>query len=109
MIREMQIAAGVVAVVGTEPTDEPFPFPTYVAIASAREYLGPVAVHAEYLPYGVWWDRLRPTIELVRQGDVPADTLPLNGIWVDGGHFVPADSDAYAPAAATYRTGQGLF
>jgi hypothetical protein len=40
---------------------------------------------------------------------VPADTLPLNGIWVDGGHFVPADSDAYAPAAATYRTGQGLF
>src|ERR1700722_5505626 len=107
MIREMQIAAGVVAVVGREPTDEPFPFPTYVAIASARECLGPVAVYAEYLPYGVWWDRLRPTTELVRQGDVPTDPLPLNGIWVEGGHFVPADSDAYAPAAATYRTGQG--
>jgi hypothetical protein len=107
----MQIAAGVVAVVGTEPTDEPFPFLAYVAIASARAYLGPVVVHANHLPYGVWWDRLRPTIELVRQGEVPADTLPLNGIWVDGGHFLPADTEAeaYASAAATYRTGQGLF
>jgi hypothetical protein len=30
-------------------------------------------------------------------------------MWVDGGHFVPADSDAYAQLAAAYRTGQGLF
>jgi hypothetical protein len=109
MIREMPNAARVVAVVGTEPTDEPFPFSSYAAIASARDHLGPVVVVARHLPYGVWWDRLRPTVELVRQGDGPADSLPLNGVWCDGGRFIPSDADGYATVTTSYRTGEGLF
>ena len=109
MIREMPNAAGAIAVVGTEPTDEPFPFASYVAIASARDHLGPVVVLALHLPYGVWWDRLRPTVELVRHGDAPADSLPLEGVWCDGGRFIPDGSEDYARAAASYRVGRGLF
>ena len=109
MIREMQNAAGVVAVVGTEPTDEPFGFTAYAAIASARDHLGPVVVHARHLPYGVWWDRLRSTVELVRQGPVPDHPLDLGGIWCDGGRFIAAGSEHYAAAAAPYRCGDGLF
>ncbi len=118
------------AVVGTRRTDEPFPFATYVALASARDHLGPVQVHARHLPYGVWWDRLRPTIELVRPDDAGApdetesaaphdgsgggvpggpDRLPVDGVWTAEGRFVAVDDDAYAPAAAGYRTGDGLF
>ncbi len=103
--------------VGTERTDEPFPFTTYVALASARDHLGPVAVRARHLPYGVWWDRLRPTIELDQStGDPGADDdlagghlLPLDGLWDEDGRFVTCDDAAYAPAAAAYRTGNGLF
>jgi hypothetical protein len=109
MIREMVNAAGFVAVVGTERTDVPFPFAVYVALASARDHLGPVTIHARHLPYGVWWDRLRPTIELVRDGDVSGDVLPLNGLWNRGGCFIPGDAEPYASAASAYRSGGGLF
>ncbi len=110
-----------VAVVGTERTDEPFPFTTYVALASARDHLGAVTVRARHLPYGVWWDRLRPTIELTRPSDDPgahgddfdhqtgAPLLPLDGMWDDEGQFVASDDARYASAAAAYRGGNGLF
>ena len=116
MIGDMGHDAMRTAVLGTKRTDEPFPFTTYVALASARDHLGPVVVRARHLPYGVWWDRLRPTIELTRPADGHADDdpaatplLPLDGLWDDQGHFVAADDDAYASAAAAYRTGNGLF
>jgi hypothetical protein len=113
MIGDMAHDATRTAVLGTERTDEPFPFATYVALASARDHMGPVAVQARHLPYGVWWDRLRPTIELIRpSGDdqpVATDLLPLDGLWDDHGRFLGPDDDGYDSAAATYRTGNGLF
>jgi hypothetical protein len=109
MIRQMRSTGARVAVVGTNPSDEPFPFTSYVAIASARDHLGPVVVHADHLPYGVWWDRLRPTIELARDGDPPGETLPLNGLWTSEGQLISTDDEAYPLAVAAYRTGDGLF
>lgn len=100
------------AVVGTEPTDEPFGFTAYAAIASARDRLGPVVVQAHHLPYGVWWDRLRPTVALRRQPVEPdgaGQLLPLDGLWDAGGAFVSTDDDRYPELAAAYRTGDGLF
>jgi len=100
---------------GAERTDEPFAFTTYVALASARDHLGPVTVQARHLPYGLWWDRLRPTVELVRPSDAGSDDpdgpglLPLHGLWDDQGEFVDCDDERYGPAAAVYRTGDGLF
>jgi hypothetical protein len=124
MIGDMGQDATRTAVVGTERTDEPFPFTTYVALASARDHLGAVTVRARHLPYGVWWDRLRPTVELTRptadpvhddevDGDdgglAQAQLLPLDGLWDDDGRFVAPDDAGYTSAAAAYRTGNGLF
>ena len=109
MIREMPDTARVVAVVGTEPSDAPFPFTSYAAIASARDHLGPIVVQAQHLPYGVWWDRLRPTIELTRSGEIIGSPLPLNGGWSSDGRFIPSDDAAYADGVTCYRTGDGLF
>ena len=116
MIGDMGHNATRTARLGVDRTDEPFAFATYVALASARDHLGPVTVHARHLPYGVWWDRLRPTIELVRPGAdgdpagaVDPDPLPLQGLWDDQGGFVAVDDERYGSAAAAYRTGNGLF
>jgi hypothetical protein len=109
MIREMHDTARVVAVVGTEPSDVPFPFTYYAAIASARDHLGPIVVQAEHLPYGVWWDRLRPTIELTRDGELTGSPLPLDGVWCRDGRFISSDDAAYAESVSCYRTGDGLF
>lgn len=109
MIRDVVTVRGVVAVVGREPSDAPFPFGEYVAICSARDNLGPVVLHARHLPYGVWWDRLRPTVELVREGSVSEEVLPLDGAWNAEGWFVPSDDPAYTAIAASYDSGDGLF
>lgn len=108
MVGDVRGAAGM-AVVGQELTDEPFPFASYVAIASARDHLGPVQVHARYLPYGVWWDRLRPTVALVRDGEPPDERLPIEGVWVGPGRFVTRKDPCYAEVAAAYFVGDGLF
>jgi hypothetical protein len=99
------------AVVGSEPTDEPFPFTVYAALASARDCCGPVVVHARHLPYGVWWDRLRPTVELVRGpgGPPPDGQLPLDGVWAGPNRFVTLDDPNYDDLVAPYRAGRGLF
>ena len=98
-----------VAVVGTERSDAPFPFESYAAIASARDHLAPVTVHAEHLPYGVWWDRLRPTVTLAREPYAGGDTLPLDGAWGPDRRFLPRGSEEYDELASTYRVGDGLF
>lgn len=105
----MHSAAGRLAVVGTDRSNEPFPFTSYAAIASARDHLGPVVVLAPHLPYGVWWDRLRPTIDLIRRGEASRNQLPLDGIWCEDGRFIPAAEDGYAGAAAAYRASGDLF
>lgn len=98
-----------VAVVGTECSDAPFPFESYAAIASARDHLAPVTVHAEHLPYGVWWDRLRPTVTLARAPYAGDDTLPLDGIWGPDSRFLALGTGDYDELAAAYRVGHGLF
>jgi len=102
------------AEVGTTRTDEPFPFASYVAIASARDHVGPVTVVARHLPYGVWWDRLRPTVALVRpgsgpEGGDPHPNLPLDVVWRADGACIAAGHPDYPTEAGAYRTGDGLF
>ena len=84
-------------------TDEPFSFGEYAAIESARRMLGPVQVHATHLPYGFWWDTLRPTIELVRDGEPSGDPLPLDGAWVSADEFIPREDPRYDNAVAPLR------
>jgi hypothetical protein len=91
------------AVVGTEPSDEPFSFGTYVAIESARAVFGAVRVHAVHLPYGFWWDTLRPSVELVRTGEAGVDPLPLGGVWTTTEDFVVETDPCFDGAAAAYR------
>ena len=64
-------------------------------------------VLARHLPYGVWWDRLRPSVQLVRDGEPSVEPLPLNGVWVDPTTFVPLDDPRYEDSAAPYRAGCG--
>ena len=55
-------------VFGLQNQDEPFHLVHYLAIASCLEVLGPeeVFVHVDQLPYGVYWDLIRPRITLRR-------------------------------------------
>ena len=92
------------AVVGMEPTDEPFSFGDFVAIASARGLFGPVVVHAAHLPYGFWWDTLRTGVELIRTGEPVSDPLPLGGLWAPAEEFIEETDARFYGAAAIYRT-----
>ena len=91
------------AVVGAQATDEPFSFGEYAAIETAQRVLGPVQVHAPHLPYGFWWDTLRPGVDLVRDGDPPRDPLPLDGAWLSGTVFVSRDDPRYHDAVEPLR------
>jgi hypothetical protein len=101
--------ATVTAVVGASPTDEPFPFASYAALASARDHRGGVVVYARYLPYGVWWDRLRPTVRLVRDDAPPGELVPLAGVWAGPDRFVSPSDPSYDDVVSRYRSGDGLF
>jgi hypothetical protein len=94
-----------IAVVGREQSDEPFPFASFAALASACRHRGDVAVLAAHLPYGVWWDLLRPTVELRRDGDPPDDPLPLDGVWEGPDRFVSLHDGGYDEVVAPYRCG----
>ena len=89
------------AVVGEQATDEPFSFGDYAAIETAQRLLGPVQVHAAHLPYGFWWDTLRPSIDLARDGDPPHDRLPLDGAWISAAVFVSRDDPRYEKRCGT--------
>lgn len=51
-----------------KPQHEPFALMHYLAVRSAMDHLRPdrVLVHCGELPFGVYWDLIRPEIELVR-------------------------------------------
>jgi hypothetical protein len=91
------------AIVGVQTTDEPFSFDEYAAIESALRVFGRVYVHAAHLPYGFWWDTLRPSIELVRDGERPRESLPLEGAWISARAFVPRDDPRYHRAVEPLR------
>ncbi len=60
-------------VFGLKPQTEPFHLVHYLAIESCRHHLAPTAIylHHRHLPYGVWWDRVRPHLTLVDVEEVP--------------------------------------
>jgi hypothetical protein len=55
-------------VFGLREQDEPFHLVHYLAIASCLEVLQPesVIVHCDQLPYGIYWDLIRPRVTLKR-------------------------------------------
>jgi hypothetical protein len=54
-------------VFGLRPQTEPFHLVHYVAIESCRRVLAPkrILLHYKWLPYGVYWDLIRPHLTLV--------------------------------------------
>ncbi len=64
-------------VFGLRDQDEPFHLVHYLAVASAIAVLEPAAVlfHCDQVPYGVYWDLLRPqvTLQRVRPASVVED------------------------------------
>lgn len=59
-------------VFGMRPQDEPFHLVHYLAIASCLAVVEPseVIVHCHELPYGMYWDLIRPQVTLHRVGRV---------------------------------------
>ena len=60
-------------VFGLRPQTEPFHLVHYLAIESARRVLAPekILVHFKWLPYGVYWDLIRPALTLVDADEAP--------------------------------------
>ena len=60
-------------VFGLRPQTEPFHLVHYLAIESARRILAPekILVHFKWLPYGVYWDLIRPALTLVDADEAP--------------------------------------
>lgn len=54
-------------VFGLKPQTEPFHLVHYLAIESCRRVLAPdkILLHHRWLPYGVYWDQIRPALTLV--------------------------------------------
>jgi hypothetical protein len=63
-------------VYGFKPQSEPFHLLHYVAIASCVRVLAPERIyfHYHHLPFGSWWDLIRPALTLVR-ADPAAEVL----------------------------------
>src|ERR1700693_3799867 len=66
------IPRGAHFVFGLEEQLEPFHLLHYVSLESCRRVLEPEAIyfHHKHLPWGDWWDRIRPHLTLVDVDDV---------------------------------------
>lgn len=55
-------------VFGLKPQDEPFHLAWYLCLRSCIEVNNParVSLYYHHEPYGEWWDRIRPALELIR-------------------------------------------
>jgi hypothetical protein len=60
-------------VFGLREQDEPFHFLHYVSLESCRRVLEPEAIyfHHKHLPWGPWWERIRPHLTLVEVDHAP--------------------------------------
>jgi hypothetical protein len=60
-------------VFGLRPQTEPFHLVHYLAFESCRRVLAPerIYLHHKWLPYGVYWDLVRPHLTLVPVGQAP--------------------------------------
>jgi glycosyltransferase involved in cell wall biosynthesis len=102
-------------VFGLEEQREPFHFLRYVSIESCRRVLEPerIRLHCTHLPWGPWWERIRPHVEIVEvdltpevltadysAGHVPAryryahhaDVLRLDALIEHGGIYADIDT-----------------
>jgi len=63
-------------VYGLRPQTEPFHLVHYLAVESCRQVLRPdeILFHCKHLPYGVFWDAIRPHVTLMRVDDAPEVT-----------------------------------
>jgi len=105
-------------VFGLRPQDEPFHLVHYLAIASCRAVLQPdeIRVHCHHLPYGFYWDLVRPDVVVERverpaiaghRYDDPliarysyaheADVVRLDALDRDGGVYADIDTLFVAP------------
>lgn len=82
--------------------DRPFAFEDYVAIASTARQSGRCTVWTSTLPYGMWWQELRPLIDL-GHGDPPDRSAPLDGVWKDRKRWIARDDRDYCDAVEVYR------
>jgi hypothetical protein len=60
-------------VFGLRPQTEPFHLMHYLALESCRRVLGPdqIMLHYKHLPYGVYWDLIRPELTLLEVDTAP--------------------------------------
>jgi hypothetical protein len=60
-------------VFGLDPREQPFHLVHYLALASCLEHVAPeeLHVHCDRLPYGFYWDLIRPHVQLHRVEPVP--------------------------------------
>jgi len=60
-------------VFGLDPRGQPFHLVHYLALASCLEHVAPeeLHVHCDRLPYGFYWDLIRPHVQLHRVEPVP--------------------------------------
>jgi hypothetical protein len=70
----MRLPARVVHFIfGLRPQREPFHLLHYLAIASCREVVAPdeIRLHVDQLPFGIYWDLVRPMVSVERIAPVP--------------------------------------
>ncbi|MBV9410140.1 MAG: glycosyltransferase [Acidimicrobiia bacterium] len=100
-------------VYGLQPQREPFPLVHFLAVESARRMLRPdrIFFHVHELPFGEYWDRISPRVELVpvepvtavdeRQADPlvrrylyahHADVVRLDALLEHGGLYLDIDT-----------------
>src|SRR5438309_10606951 len=60
-------------VFGLAPQTEPFHLVHYLAIESCRRVIEPerIMLHHKWLPYGVYWDLIRPSLTLMKTEEAP--------------------------------------
>jgi Glycosyl transferase family 2 len=89
--------------ISSRPDEMPFPFSAFSAVRSASEHRGVHLVYIEQLPYGYWWDRLRPTIELA-YGSVPEHFEQFDDmrVWLAGGGSVAPHESGFDDALQRY-------
>lgn len=83
--------------------DEPITFAVFACVASAARHRPVeiwVAEEDDRVPYGMWWDELRPLVTVHRGTHVDAGH-PDGCIWLGPDESVPADDPRAAAVLAT--------
>ena len=89
-------------VYGLREQDEPLPFLHFASIESCRRVLAPERIyfHYRHLPWGVWWERICPSltlvpvepVEAVLQADYSRGTIPEHLRYAHHADFIRLDA-----------------